>query len=225
MTRPYFALAESSTVSHEALRRLESLRRTRHALNSLSVTAQSRTGGTRGSTLQQRLRVPLGFAFGLVYIVFSDPWTPFLWPGLGIALVGLLTRIWAAGHLRKHEALALSGPYRYTRNPLYLGSFIMGLGFTLAAGRFWILALFLVLFLAVYLPVMRAEVRELETWYGEAFRSYARRVPLFVPSLRPARLQQDRSFSWAQVRKNREYNAVIGFCLLCLILLAKRFFV
>jgi hypothetical protein len=187
--------------------------------------AQESKGISPGrSTLQQRLRVPLGFAFGVLYIVFSDPSTAALWSGLGIALVGLLIRIWASGHLRKHVDLTVSGPYRYTRNPLYFGSFVMGLGFTFASGRLWILLLFLALFLAVYLPVMRAEVRELESWYGHRFRWYARQVPLFVPSLRPVDMEEEGRFSWAEVRRNREYNAVLGYLFLCLFLLAKRHF-
>lgn len=141
-----------------------------------------------------------------------------------MALAGLAIRIWAAGHLRKHVALTVSGPYRFTRNPLYFGSFVMGLGFTLASGRLWIPALFLGLFLTVYLPVMRAEVHELESWYGERFRRYTRQVPLFIPSIRPAGRPAQGRFSWAQVRKNREYNAVLGYLLLCLFLLAKRHF-
>jgi protein-S-isoprenylcysteine O-methyltransferase Ste14 len=196
----------------------------RFTLNSSVVAEESHRIGTAGSTLRQRLRVPLGFAFGIVYIVFSDPSTAAFWPGLGFALLGLSIRLWAAGHLHKHEDLATSGPYRFTRNPLYFGSFVMGLGFTLASGRLWILLLFLALFLAVYLPVMRAEVRELEAGYGHRFRRYAYRVPLFIPLLRPAETETEGHFSWRQVRKNREYNAVVGYLLLCLFLLAKRHF-
>lgn len=193
-------------------------------LNSSVVAQESKGISPARSTLQQRVRVPLGFVFGVLYIVFSDPSTAALWPGLGIALLGLSIRIWASGHLRKHVDLTVSGPYRYTRNPLYFGSFIMGLGFTLASGRLWILFFFLALFLAVYLPVMSAEVRELESWYGHRFRWYSRHVPLFVPSLRPVETREEGHFSWAKVRRNREYNAVLGYLLLCLFLLAKRHF-
>lgn len=188
----------------------------------MSAKSKGTTAGR--STLLQRLRVPLGFAFGAIYVLFSNPQTSFLWPGLGIALAGLSIRIWASGHLRKHVDLSMSGPYRYTRNPLYLGSFVMGLGFTLASGRLWILLLFLALFLIVYLPVMSAEVHELEAWYGDRYRQYAGRVPLFIPSLRPAEPRTGARFSWAQVRSNREYNALFGYLLLCLFLLVKRHF-
>ena len=83
----------------------------------------------------QRWRVPLGFACAALFFLLaqSRPWT--LVVGGLIALPGLALRAWATGHLRKNDALATTGPYAYTRNPLYLGSLVIGLGFTIAAGR------------------------------------------------------------------------------------------
>ena len=105
----------------------------------------------------QRFRVPLGFLFAAVFLFFARPEIWSLAIGGAIAVVGLLIRAWASGHIRKNQTLAVSGPYAYTRNPLYLGSFIMGLGFTIASGVWWLAILFALLFLGIYLPVMRAE--------------------------------------------------------------------
>jgi protein-S-isoprenylcysteine O-methyltransferase Ste14 len=73
----------------------------------------------------QRWRVPLGFLCAALFFVFSRPRPLTLAIGGAVALPGLALRAWATGHLRKNDALATTGPYAYTRNPLYLGSFVM----------------------------------------------------------------------------------------------------
>lgn len=159
----------------------------------------------------QRIRVPLGFAYAVLFVVLADPVPRFLTFGLLLGLIGLLIRIWAAGHLRKHRELAVSGPYSRTRNPLYLGSFLLGLGLATASGSLWLLVIFILLFPAVYLPVMRREEREMEKAYGEAFDGYRRSVPLFFPAFGQSMDPQAGNFQWRQVILNREQNATIGF--------------
>ena len=169
----------------------------------------------------QRLRVPIGFAFGLLFLVFSKPSSNGLASGLLLAFLGLLLRAWAAGHLQKHEKLAVSGPYQWTRNPLYLGSFVLGMGFSVAAGRWWLPPLFLVLFLLVYLPVMRVEEAELRRCYGAAARDYLEQVSQFLPLHRPVPCESGEMFSWERYLRNREYRAVVGFVLLATFLVAR----
>ena len=86
-------------------------------------------------TIVQRIRVPTGMAFALTFLYFSHPRQDLFLAGLGPALAGLGVRIWAAGHIEKGSQLAASGPYQRTRNPLYFGSFLIGLGFTLASAQ------------------------------------------------------------------------------------------
>jgi protein-S-isoprenylcysteine O-methyltransferase Ste14 len=136
---------------------------------------------------------------------------------VGTALVGLLLRGYAAGHLHKHQTLATSGPYAYTRNPLYLGSIFFAAGFSVASHS-WISGVLLAVYLAVFYPVViRREQAELETLYGSAFAEYATRVPAFWPRFTPAQSGGE-LFSWAQYRKNREYEAAIGLAVAMLIL-------
>jgi protein-S-isoprenylcysteine O-methyltransferase Ste14 len=131
--------------------------------------------------------------------------------GLLISLVGALLRAWASGHIRKNDALAVSGPYAYTRNPLYLGSFILGLGFTVGAGRWWLGLLFAALFLGIYLPVMRVESATLAQLFGGDYEAYAGAVPLFLPRVTPYRNGQARiSFDRALYLRYREYRAALG---------------
>ena len=172
-------------------------------------------------TLVQRIRVPAGFVFAAIYLYFSQPRFDFLLAGLALAAAGLALRIWASGHIEKGTRLAVQGPYRWTRNPLYFGSFLMGLGFILAAANVWLLGLFLFLFLLIYIPVMRREEEELGQAFGFHYESYCQRVSLFVPYLQsPASVEEfvsqdrPRNFQWCRVILNREYNTVIGFLII-----------
>ena len=171
----------------------------------------------------QRWRVPLGFLCAALFFVFAKPraWT--LIAGGAVALVGLLIRAWAAGHIRKNSQLAVSGPYAYTRNPLYFGSFVLGLGFTIAAARPLLALLFIALFLGIYLPVMRVEEADLAKLFGDDYKLYARSVPLFFPSLLPHRSERAAraKFDAALYLRYREYRAALGV-LVALGLLALR---
>ncbi len=166
----------------------------------------------------QRWRVPLGFACAVVFFVFAQPRPLTLGIGGAVALVGLLVRAWSAGHIRKNSQLAVSGPYAYTRNPLYLGSFILGIGFTVAASSsVWLFALlgslFAALFLGIYVPVMRVEARTLVELFGDAYARYAQAVPLLFPRLSPYRMNDDATrvrFDAGLYMRYREYQAAIG---------------
>lgn len=184
------------------------------------------TNTRRGGTWIQRWRVPLGFLCGIVFILVARPTPRALAFGGIISLIGLGIRAWAAGHIRKNSELAISGPYSHTRNPLYLGSFILGLGFTIASGR-WILALlFAALFLGIYFPVMRVEASTLAQLFGDDYEQYRRAVPLFFP-----RFSRYRSADPGRVRFNpdlylryREYRAALGLLIAWGLLLAKAFY-
>lgn len=174
-------------------------------------------------TIQQRIRVPIGFAYAALFLYFSHPTWPWFLSGIALGTLGLLLRIWAAGHLEKWRGLAVSGPYRYTRNPLYLGSFLMGLGITLAGGVLWLAALYVVVFIFLYQSVMRREEQEVLQAYDSDARAYLQSTPLFWPRFKPksSAVQRDRRFEWRRVSENREYNAVIGFVILAVVVFIK----
>ncbi len=171
----------------------------------------------------QRWRVPLGFVSAAVFLVFAKPSPKTLVVGGTIAVAGLFLRAWSAGHIRKNDVLAVTGPYAYTRNPLYLGSFVIGLGFTIAAARPGLAVLFAVLFLCIYLPVMRVEAKTLVGIFGDSYGEYAREVPLFLPRLLPFENEQARParFEAALYLRYREYQAALGLLIIWGILLLK----
>ena len=165
----------------------------------------------RGGTWIQRWRVPLGFLCAALFILFARPRPATLAAGAAVSLIGLFLRGWGSGHLRKNDVLATSGPYAFTRNPLYLGSFIMGLGFTIASGRWWLGLLFIALFLGIYLPVMRVESATMAKLFGKSYETYAEAVPLFVPRLSAYRSDEPaRSFDSGLYLRYREYRAALG---------------
>jgi protein-S-isoprenylcysteine O-methyltransferase Ste14 len=175
----------------------------------------------------QRWRVPLGFLCGALFIVFAKPRPLTLAIGGAVAVLGLMLRAWSAGHIRKNAQLATSGPYAFTRNPLYLGSFLLGVGFTIASGQPLLGLLFAALFLGIYLPVMRVEAATLAELFGEDYARYARAVPLFVPRLLPYRDEKTRDtrFDTSLYLRYREYRAALGLLIALGLLALKAFFI
>jgi protein-S-isoprenylcysteine O-methyltransferase Ste14 len=171
------------------------------------------------SKVARRIRVPLGFLFAVVYLWLAKPSKTSLTCGLVFIVAGLTTRAIASGHLRKNEILAMTGPYAYTRNPLYLGSLITAIGFTVAARSLWVAAILIIFFLVIYLPVIQDEEAYLAARFPE-FAEYASRVPRFGLGIAAATPGQS-SFSWKLYWKHREYNATLGSMALIGALLAK----
>ncbi|MFV0388370.1 MAG: methyltransferase family protein [Pyrinomonadaceae bacterium] len=159
--------------------------------------------------LLQKFRVPLGFVFGIVFLIFSKPTPRLMFIGGCIAAIGLLIRAWSAGHIRKNRELAVSGPYRFTRNPLYFGSFLLGLGFSIASGVWWIAVMFAVLYLGIYFPVMSVEAEELTALFGDGYRDYAKRVSLFFPWFSDIK-STGKKFELKLYLRYREYQALLG---------------
>jgi protein-S-isoprenylcysteine O-methyltransferase Ste14 len=167
-----------------------------------------------------RWRVPLSFAFAIVYLVLSQPTPVLLILGFSIALLGLILRLLAAGFLDKNERLTRAGPFQYTRNPLYLGNFMLGLGLMIA-GASWLMGIaFIILFALIYIPVMRSEEAFLRLKFGPVYEAYARNVPLFIP-LPGRRFHEAGQFQWGRYKKNREYEAACGYFAILVFLIVK----
>ncbi len=158
--------------------------------------------------LVAKLRVPAGFLMVAAFAAFSYPTGRSMALGLPVSLAGLALRAWAAGHLAKNQRLAVSGPYAFTRNPLYLGTLITALGLAIAGHSFGLALLFLVLFAFVYLPAIELEEQHLNEILP-GYPEFAARVPLLLPRW-TSDLGPD-SFSTALYTKNREYQAFVGW--------------
>ncbi len=166
--------------------------------------------------------MPLGFVFAAVFLIFAKPTPLLIGIGVSISFIGLLIRAWSSGHIRKNQNLAVSGPYKYTRNPLYVGSILLGLGFMIASGVWWLILLFLILFLGIYLPVMSVEADELTAIFGDEYKEYARRVSLFFPWF--SNFESDgKKFEKELFMRYREYQASLGFLAISVVLIIKAY--
>ena len=169
--------------------------------------------------IARRIRVPLGFAFAAAYIWLARPTLLSIGAGTSIAAIGIAIRALASGHVEKNEVLTVSGPYGYTRNPLYFGSLVLAAGFAVASRSWWVALIVIVMFFAIYFPVIRAEEEFLRTHFTE-FEDYARNVPRLIPRFRPYQSSPN-SFSAHLYWKHREYNAALGALLMIAALAAK----
>jgi protein-S-isoprenylcysteine O-methyltransferase Ste14 len=180
-------------------------------MGSASVTkAQGRTGWQK---IARRVRVPLGFVVAAIFLVFARPsWHTLAW-SLLLVLPGLWLRGYAAGYVKKNAELTRTGPYAYTRNPLYLGSMGIAAGFAVAAGQLWLGLLLVVLFLAIYVPTILSEEAFLRGAFA-SFDDYSRKVPRLLPRVTAARFGDADAgsgrFSAGRYRHHREYNATMG---------------
>ncbi len=165
-----------------------------------------------------RLRVPTGFLLVAAFAWFSEPTPASLAAGLPVSLCGLAWRAWAAGHLAKNQQLATSGPYAYSRNPLYLGTLLVAAGLAVASRSAALAMLFAAVFVLVYLPVISLEEQHLSALFP-AYRDYAAQVPLLLPGW--PNVKGTERFRFALFMKNQEYQALAGFLAGCALLVWK----
>lgn len=163
--------------------------------------------------LLARWRVTLGFVFAVMVLWLATPTPESLMIGAAIAMAGESIRLWAAGHLEKSKEVTQSGPYRYTRHPLYLGSSLIGIGMAIVANN-PIVAAVVIAYLALTLTAaMKSEEAHLRDKFGDAYDAYAeKRAP-----------RVERSFSWQRAIHNREHHTIAGLVAGLALLAAKHY--
>lgn len=165
--------------------------------------------------ITRKVRLRVGFVFGIAYLIFARPTPGSLWLGLPVAFLGLVIRAWAAGHIVKNRQLATTGPYAHTRNPLYFGSFLIAAGFALAA-HWSLLLVVIALFVFIYGPTMQQERADLLSRFPQDYPRWEAAVPAFVPRLAPwsgggEGQNGEESFSFALYVRHREWQAGLAF--------------
>ena len=181
----------------------------------------------RGKFVHGLLRgvVARGFRFWGAWVLaicclwLARPSDASLIAGGSLIAAGLLVRAWAASVLQKDRELAVAGPYAHTRNPLYLGSLLMGLGGAVAAANLWLGAAFAAFFAWSYPPAIERESAELARLFGESYWSYRAGVPALLPRVTPYRWRGElsgrttsapRRISPTLYMRNREWEAALG---------------
>jgi protein-S-isoprenylcysteine O-methyltransferase Ste14 len=147
-----------------------------------------------------RLRVTIGFVSSIFVLWLAHPTPRSLAIGAVVAAIGEAVRVWAAGHLEKGREVTRSGPYGFTRHPLYLGSSLIGVGMAIASASL-VVAVLVLAYLAITLTAAtRTEEAHLTDTFGAAYSAY-----------REGRGDVERrSFSVDRVMRNREYRAILG---------------
>jgi protein-S-isoprenylcysteine O-methyltransferase Ste14 len=166
------------------------------------------------SEIAKQLRLPLGFIFGIAYLILARPNPLTLGIGGAIALVGVLVRAWASGHIVKNRQLATTGPYAHTRNPLYFGSFLIGAGFAIAAHPALLLVV-IAFWALVYAPTIERERVNIRDRFPDAYDRYSANVPAFLPRVTPWRDSESDGggFDSALYMQHGEWKAGITYLL------------
>lgn len=172
--------------------------------------------------MPSRWRVRLGYLAGLAALLLARPRPALLGLGFAVAVLGEAIRVWASGHIEKTIRLATGGPYARSRNPLYLGSVLMGIGMAIAAGSPWVALAGAVYFAAFYPSTIRSEAEFLRGKFGDEYEAWSREVPLFFPRATAAGPRESR-FSWERVGANKEWRTALALPVLAAVLYARSF--
>ena len=165
-----------------------------------------------------RLRVALGFVFGVLVLVLAQPTGSSLAIGMSVAAGGEAIRIWAAGHLRKSREVTVSGPYRWMAHPLYVGSSVMGVGLAMASASVPVAVLIGVYLVATLTAAIKSEEAFLRRTFGDQYDLYRSGVEA---KRRERSTSSRRPFSLDQAMANREYRALAGLGVVILLLIWK----
>lgn len=170
----------------------------------------------------KKLRLWVSYPFAVLYLFWAYTCGIEFGIGVWVILAGLLVRFWAAGHIKKKRELATSGPYALVRNPLYLGNFLVGLGFCLFVQEILVTALYLVLFFIFYWGTIREEEVLLTGLFGDKYLDYKKSVPLLFPLPKVYKSGQKSAYCIKQAHRNGEFIRVMVTVVLVFVLYSLR---
>lgn len=132
-----------------------------------------------------RYRQATGIAFAFVIVALGEPARGLVLAGIPFAVLGMLVRMWASGHVKKDLELATDGPYGYVRHPLYVGNHLIAIGLCLASGLWWSFPVWLAMVLFFYPATIRREDSRLSTRFPEQWARWRAGTHALIPRLRP----------------------------------------
>ncbi|OGS44333.1 MAG: hypothetical protein A2539_01060 [Elusimicrobia bacterium RIFOXYD2_FULL_34_15] len=152
--------------------------------------------------------IALLFAIAVFYLGIKSQ-RIYYW-AIVIIAVGEIIRIWAAGYIKKNKILSIVGPYKYVRNPLYVGSLLIGVGFGLFIANYYLLIFMVVTFLIIYNLKIKSEEEKLKSIFGEQYLTYKKIVNRWLPRLSSYGHDSEEFNVKLAIIKNKEYNAILG---------------
>ncbi len=162
-----------------------------------------------------RPRITIAFVVAVIY--WAEPTIQSMLLGALIVLLGEVGRTWASGHIDKDQKLATSGPYAFSRNPLYVFNFTMFIGFCVMSANMVVTLVALIAFPLIYLPIIRIEARKMKQLFGDEYAEWSKHVPIFFPRLTPYKSGDHRRHSFKLVFEHHEHrywvSVILGLCL------------
>ncbi|MFT5287396.1 MAG: protein-S-isoprenylcysteine O-methyltransferase Ste14 [Planctomycetota bacterium] len=128
-------------------------------------------------------RQAVGIAFGVLIVWLSEPMQQWISTGAIFAILGMIVRMWASGHVKKNQILAMTGPYAYVRHPLYVGNHLIAIGLCLASGLWWSVPAYIVICFFFYPHTIRHEDTSLLRMFPDQWPAWRERTHALIPRL------------------------------------------
>ncbi len=157
------------------------------------------------------------YPFGCFVLLFCSSDDHSMRSGIGYIIAGLLIRLWSNGYAIKNDKLTTSGPYAFVRNPLYLGTFLIAIGFAIVLNMYWVGVLFLAALGVMYYRTIQTEQGMLLTKFGESYRKYVEKVPAMIPCLISYPEGEKWPFSLKRLIDSKEHKPVFWIIILLIV--------
>lgn len=174
-------------------------------------------------------RFAIIYPFGILVILYGYTSASSLSAGIGYVIAGMLIRLWSNGYAIKNDKLTTSGPYAFVRNPLYLGTFLICIGFSILLNMGWIGVAFIAALTFIYYQTINSEQGMLLAKFGDAYKNYTAKVPAMIPCLNPYAQGEKWPFNLKRLIDSKEHKVVfwmtiliIGFSLKTRILIEQK---
>ncbi len=169
-----------------------------------------------------RHRQLLGILLVIVFTIFGKPLDGALAVGVGLVIVGIWVRLWASGYVKKDKVLATGGPYAFVRHPLYVGNFLISVGFCLACGLWWSWLVMVLFWWLYYPPTIRMEDAKLHGLFGESWERWRAVTRALIPRLSPYPDGEKGGWSFAYSLRLNGEPLIALFLIGCLFVLWRR---
>jgi protein-S-isoprenylcysteine O-methyltransferase Ste14 len=158
---------------------------------------------------RKKARFQVALLLGIILLVFSHTKDDVMRMGIPFVFLGELLRIWANGHIKKSQELTTSGPYAYVRNPLYLGTSIIVLGFCIISRNIILSFIALICFSLLYRNKILSEEKDLKHKFGEEYERYCQYVPRIIPNFRRYKFANKNKFKGERLRESKEIKTTL----------------
>lgn len=171
-----------------------------------------------------KLRFFITYPFGLFVLFFCSPTRESFAVGIWFIILGLGIRLWSNGYAIKTVVLTTSGPYSIVRNPLYLGTILITIGFMIMLNTSYAGLIFVMVMLGVYYRTIKSEERALTMRFGQLYLDYKSKVTMLIPTIFRYKAGEKWPFSFKRIIENKEYKLFVWVINIVIIFRLKGYF-